>query len=139
MIAVDTNVLLDVLLRGAEHADVSRAALHKARKVGALFVCEIVYAEISAQFAGDPKATDKFLRGAGIELAPSTRETLARAGASWREYRQRGGKRDRMAADFLIGAHAAQRTGTLLTRDEDFYKTNFKKLRVVNPATAAKK
>jgi predicted nucleic acid-binding protein len=133
VIAVDTNVILDVLLRGAEHADVSRAALHKARKVGALFVCEIVYAEIAAQFRGDAKATDKFLREAGIELDASTREILARAGGSWREYRQRGGKRDRMAADFLIGAHAALRTGALLTRDEDFYKTNFKKLRIINP------
>ncbi|MBI4405315.1 MAG: PIN domain-containing protein [Deltaproteobacteria bacterium] len=135
MIAVDTNVLLDVILRGAEHADVSRAALYRARKAGALFVCEIVYAEIAAQFAGDAKATDKFLREAGIELDLSTREILALAGASWREYRQRGGKRDRMAADFLIGAHAVHRVGVLLTRDEGFYKTNFKKLRVVNPLT----
>lgn len=133
MIAVDTNILLDVLLREAEHADVSRAALHKARKAGALFVCEIVYAEISAQFGGDHKATDKFLRKAGIELDHSTRSILARAGAAWREYRRRGGKRDRIAPDFLIGAHADERTGTLLTRDEDFYKTNFNKLHIINP------
>ena len=134
MIAVDTNVLLDVLLRGAEHADVSRAALHKARKTGALFVCEIVYAETSAQFDGDAKATDKFLRKAGIELDHSTRTILAHAGGAWREYRRRGGKRDRIASDFLIGAHADERTGTLLTRDEDFYKTNFKKLNIINPS-----
>jgi predicted nucleic acid-binding protein len=134
VIAVDTNILLDVLVRGAEHEDVSRKALLAARKAGSLVTSEIVYAEIAAQLGGEAKTIDAFYRDAGLELAPSTRDVLAHAGAAWRAYRQRGGKRTRMAADFLIGAHALANGGALLTRDADFYRTNFAKLRVIDPS-----
>jgi predicted nucleic acid-binding protein len=135
MIAVDTSILLDVILRTSQFAEPSRAALKKARSEGGIFVCEIVYAELAAHFGGDVKATDRFLDEAGIDLVPSDRAVLARAGEIWRAYRKSGGTRERMVPDFLIGAHAAVRAGALLTRDKGFYRAHFKKLRIVDPQT----
>jgi len=48
-------------------------------------------------------------------------------------YRRRGGGRDRIAVDFLIGGHAAAQTERLLTRDLGFYRKYFKGLAVVSP------
>ena len=41
--------------------------------------------------------------------------------------------RDRVVADFLIGAHAAQQADALLTRDRSFYRRGFR-VRIIDPA-----
>lgn len=138
MIAVDTNVLLDVLTEGSRYSEASKAALLMERKKGALVICETVYAELAAHFLGDKKKTDQFLEQADVMIEPSDRAVLAKAGELWREYRLRGGKKDRMVADFMIGAHAALLAGALLTRDVGFYREKFKKLRIVDPSSASK-
>ncbi len=56
------------------------------------------------------------------------------AGVHWREHRRRGGGRDRVVADFLIGAHAAISADRLLTRDRGFYKDDFSSLAIVDPS-----
>ena len=139
MIAVDTSILLDVILRTSQFVELSRAALKKAHSEGGIFVCEVVYTELAAHFSGDVKSTDRFLDEAGIEFVPSDRAVLARAGEIWRAYRKSGGTRERMVPDFLIGAHAVVRAGALLTRDKGFYRAHFKKLRIVDPSVASKK
>ncbi len=45
--AVDTNVLLDILIPGARHGDDSERALAQALRVGAVVVSEPVYAELA--------------------------------------------------------------------------------------------
>ena len=49
-------------------------------------------------------------------------------------YRKAGGKRLRLIADFLIGAHAAMRATRLATKDDGFFRAQFRKLSVVRPA-----
>ncbi len=139
MIAVDTNILVDVLTEGSPFSQASKAALAKERRKGALVICEIVYAELAAHFSGDRAETDQFLERADIAIEPSDRAVLTKAGELWRAYRLRGGKKERMVADFMIGAHAAVHVGALLTRDAGFYRGLFQKLRVVDPMTASKK
>ena len=50
-----------------------------------------------------------------------------------RRYRHRGGGRDRMVADFLIGAHALMQCSALITRDAGFFRDYFKGLKVIVP------
>ncbi|MBN2124195.1 MAG: hypothetical protein JW821_07875 [Deltaproteobacteria bacterium] len=46
---------------------------------------------------------------------------------------KRGAKRDRIVADFLIGAHALLKADRLPTRDRGFYKDYFKNLVICDP------
>jgi len=60
-------------------------------------------------------------------------ESALEAARSWHTYQRRGGGRDRIAADFLIGGHAASQAERLLTRDLGFYRKYFKGVAVVSP------
>lgn len=132
--ALDTNVLLDLLARDAPFGDASADALTEAGRAGALVLSEIVYAELGAAFHGDGERLDTFLHDLGIELVPSGRAVLVRAGRMWREYREKGGSRERIVTDFLVGAHARHHAGVLLTRDRGFYRKWFDGLKVSDPS-----
>ena len=56
-----------------------------------------------------------------------------RAGEMQRRYRQRGGRRDRTAPDFLVGAHALLQCNALITRDDGFFRDYFKGLKIIVP------
>lgn len=70
---------------------------------------------------------------AGFELAfdPFDQAAAEAASLTWRTYRQAGGKRDRIVADFLIGAHALARGGRLLSRDAGFFRRYFRDLEII--------
>jgi len=53
------------------------------------------------------------------------------AGLAHAAYRKAGGKRERVLADFLIGAHALHEANRLLTRDRGFYRKYFSGLKVL--------
>ena len=53
-------------------------------------------------------------------------------GIAWVQYKKAGGKRERILADFLIGAHAQIHADRLLTRDRGFYKKYFKHLKIIS-------
>lgn len=111
----------------------SRDALRDARAQGAIVACDVVWAEVAAGFASRAEA-NKALERLEIEFSPMHAMAAVDAGASWRAYRRRGGPRDRIIADFLIGSHAAHRADRFLTRDRGFYKTYFTGLKIVDPA-----
>ena len=132
--AVDTNVLLDVLLQDPTFALPSEETLRGASNEGALVICEIVYAELAGLFPR-PGDLEVFLRETGIRLNPSRPETLWKAGELWRQFclgrkRSQEGSR-RILADFLIGAHALLQSERLLTRDKNFYRSAFSDLPVI--------
>lgn len=133
--AVDTNVLLDVLVSGSPFGDGSARALAAAREEGALVISEIVLAELAAAFGGDAERRDSFLADVGIRLLRSDPDTLAAAGRIWRRYRDAGGPSGRILPDFLVGAHALAHTDRLLTRDRGVYRAWFEGLAIVDPTT----
>jgi predicted nucleic acid-binding protein len=130
--AVDTNVLLDVFGGDPVYGPASAAALRSSLVKGKLIACEVVWAEVIGFFPSVDACTEAMER-IGIEFSALGQESAIFAGVVWREYRTRGGKRERMVADFLIGAHAARQADQLLSRDRGFYRSYFKKLRILSP------
>ncbi len=70
----------------------------------------------------------------GVDYSAMQRGAALGAAQSWKIYRQRGGSRQRMVADFLIGAHACSHSEQLLTRDRGFYRAYFSGLKILRPS-----
>jgi predicted nucleic acid-binding protein len=133
-IAVDSSVLLDVLTGDPKFGAASREALRRAYDTGSLMACDIVWGEVRAHFPDD----DEFrgtLATLGVVYEPLRQEAAELAGRFWRKYCQatRRRERDRLVADFLIGAHAQMQAEALLTRDRGFFHGHFKELRLLDP------
>lgn len=131
--AVDTSVLLDVFLDDAEFSMRSAAALRSCLREGALVACEVVWAELAGAFP-ESRQAEVALDRLGLGFVPMASASALRAGDLWREYRARGGRRRRVIADFLIGAHAVEHADRLLTRDRGFYSAYFEGLTLLDPA-----
>jgi predicted nucleic acid-binding protein len=129
--AIDSSVLLDVLLADPAHMVSSEAALRAAAGQGGLLVCEVVIAEITPVLPG--ASIREFLSDWHIQFVPSTVESATLAGEMFRAYLERGGKRGRVVPDFLIAAHAQIHAGSLLARDRGYYRDYFKGLNLVEP------
>ena len=131
--AVDTSVLLDVFGADPAFGARSRRLVRSCLGEGRLIACEVVWAEVASFFASPDAAQDAMDR-LGVEYSSIELRTALAASSAWKVYRSRGGKRERVVADFLIGAHAVSQAERLLSRDRGFYRTYFSRLRVLDPA-----
>lgn len=132
--AVDTCVLLDVFTADPTFGPASRERLGACLASGPVLVSPVVWAETGAFFPESDSA-EAAITTLGAEFCPLDRRSADLAGQAWRNYRQRGGSRQRVVADFLIGAHASLQAERLLTRDRGFYRRYFPDLTVVDPTT----
>ncbi len=154
--AVDTNIVLDVLIPGQAFGESSKRLLDHHLSVGKLIFCEVVYAELAAYFPSG-KQLKQFLTDTSIELIYSNEKSLSTAGTRWAEYTRRGRgnrftcgncghafavtcprckmaltRRLHVLADFIVGAHALVQADCILSRDMGVSKTYFSDLTVVS-------
>ena len=154
--AVDTNIVLDVLIPGQPFGASSKRLLDQHLTNGKLIFCEVVYAELASYFPSEQELS-QFLADTGIGLVYSNEKALYTAGKRWAEYTRKG-RRNRFTcancghafavacprcktaltrrlhvlADFIVGAHALVQADCMLSRDMGVYKTYFKDLNVVS-------
>ena len=151
--AIDTNILLDILIPDEKFFLRSKKLIDKYSSKGQLIICGIVYAELSSQFPSE-KGLKDFLSDTSIRLIYSDDKSLILAGEKWKAYsKNRENKlqcptcgkripvycpeckntisfRQHIISDFIIGAHAFVHAELLLSRDRGFYKTYYKDLKV---------
>lgn len=131
--AIDTNLLLDVLVPNEKFCDRSIRALESAASEGSLIICDLVYAELCIHFSTHGQC-DRFLQDNEIRVEALRSGAHFLASRVWRTYRKQGGQRSRILADFLIGAHAHVQASRLLSRDRGFYGKLFPKLSLIDPS-----
>ena len=131
-VLVDSNVLLDVLTEDARWYRQSVARLETLIEQSVLVINPVIYAEVSIGFEGiedlDAALPSEFFRRDTLPW-----EAAFLAGKCFVRYRRSGGARRSPLPDFYIGAHAAVRGMTLLTRDAGRYRTYFPRLELMLP------
>jgi hypothetical protein len=124
--------LLDVLNDRQEFGSLSSAALRRCLAEGALVASEVVWAEVVSFFA-DPQEFENAMDSLHVTFVAAGPAAAVTAGGVAKKYRVGGGGRDRIVADFLIGAHAMHHAERLLTRDRGFYRRYFEELEILDP------
>lgn len=133
--AIDTNILLDLLLADPKFLSASERTFRRCVGEGKVVASEVVWAETATGF-GDELEFRNSMNGLLVSFSPMSAEAALLAGQAWRHYRAMGGTRLRIASDFLIGAHALICADRLLTRDRGFYRRYFSGLRILDPTAA---
>ena len=153
--AVDTNIILDVLIPGEPFGKSSKKLLDHHLSKGKLIIGEVVFAELAARFLSEEELK-LFLADTRMGLVCSEEKSLYMAGMKWAEYVRKSGKnrfscgkcshafevtcpkctavltkRLHVLGDFLIGAHALVHADCILSRDLGIYKAYFSHLKVV--------
>jgi hypothetical protein len=154
--AVDTNIILDVLIPGEPFGESSKELLDRHLSKGNLILCEVVFAELAARFTSEEDLAS-FLADTRMNLDYSNEKSLYMAGSIWAEYARKSAKnrftcgkcgnafeatcpqchvvltkRLHVLADFLIGAHALVQADCILSRDPGVYKNYFSDLKVID-------
>lgn len=131
-VLVDSNVILDVVTQDAEWGAWSTEALERVGEERPLVINPLVYAEVSIGFERieelDDALPEQYLQREALPW-----EAAFLAGKAFVKYRRAGGTRPSPLPDFYIGAHAAIRGYTLLTRDARRYRTYFPRLKLITP------
>lgn len=156
-IAIDTNILFDILLPDPEYKDSSFSLIVEYSKKSKLIISEIVYAELASQFE-EINILKAFFDDANIYLENTTSKGLWIAARAWKDYNENRDKslqcsrcgnqqiimceecnkiitaKQHIISDFIIAGHAIEKAEKLITRDRGFYRKYFNDLKVDDPS-----
>jgi hypothetical protein len=131
-ILVDSNVILDVATEDPRWYRWSSRQLEELSERHSLVIDPVIYAEVSIGFDRiedlDAALPSDFFRREALPW-----EAAFLAGKCFLRYRRSHGRKRSPLPDFFIGAHAAVRGMTLLTRDASRYRSYFPRLRLITP------
>jgi predicted nucleic acid-binding protein len=130
VIAVDTNIFLDIWLNDPSFATSSQQALEIALLAGEVTVAPVVVAELAAAVEHSERITN-VLERMSVRLSEPSLPELVLAGQLWKD--RRAGRRERIIADYLIAANAVVTADRLLTRDKDFNRIGVPGLVAITP------
>ena len=130
---VDSNIIIDILEEN-EWSPWSERSILKASEAGQLVINQIVLAETAVYF-DHVAQLDRSLATLRIVKEELPWEAAIAAGHGHAQYRKKGGARERVLPDFLIGAHAALKGYRLLTRDARRYRAYFPAIDIIAPDT----
>lgn len=136
MIAIDSNVLVGLWSSDDALNHEAQEALDAASERGRLVIAAPVYVELRAVPGRDEVIVDTFLARTGVMVDWKIEERIWREAATANnEYVARRRKNfklpRRIAADFVIGAHALVRGYSLLTFDQRTFRSAFPGLTLV--------
>lgn len=131
---VDTNVLVDLAISNSIWHGWSSGQVLSAFKRGPVVINPIIYAEFSVRYSSMDQV-DELLPQSEFRRENLPWAAAFAAAAAFKIYRQSGGGRERVLPDFLIGAHAAIRGYSILTRDSKGYRSYFPAVDLITPET----
>ncbi len=138
MTAIDTNVAILLERGSAEDAQRVARALALAAGSGRIVISGPAFSELCAGPDADAPDVEATLTGAQIVIdCDISIAVWKHAGNAFRDHVERqkasgAGAVRRIAADFIIGAHACT-IGSFVTTDAAFFRRAFPDLRVIDP------
>ena len=140
-ISLDSRVIISHLSGDIHKDDVLACVDRLASSRAEVFMSLVCYAEVwtgielqAKDNAGRAAAElQRLIQASGIMLVADNVSIARDAARAQADYRRRGGRREVLIPDFLIGANAAHYSGRLLTTNpRDFFR-NFPRLKVFTP------
>ena len=132
-VLVDSCVLLDVISADPTWEAWSAQQLSQAFEEGRVLINPLIYAEVAFAYECI-EDVDAVLPRRLYGYLPLPREAAFLAARAHADYRLRGGHRQMILPDFLIGAHAVIERVGLLTRDVRRYRQAFPGLKLIAPS-----
>jgi hypothetical protein len=142
-ISLDSSVIISHL-SGDIHKDDVLACVDRIASVKAeVFMSLVCYAEvwtgIELQSRDDARRAaaefQRLIQASGIMLVADNVSIARDAARAQAAYRLRGGRREVLIPDFLIGANAAHYAGSMLTTNPRDFLKSFPRLKVFTPKT----
>jgi predicted nucleic acid-binding protein len=132
IILVDSCVVTDLADPGSDWFEWSVTTLERLDNEHQFLINPITYAECSVGFE-TIEEIEALIAQLRFYIKPIPKEALFLAGKAFLQYRRRQGQKSNVLPDFFIGAHAAVKGYSLMTRDIGRFSTYFPTVKLIMP------
>jgi predicted nucleic acid-binding protein len=132
---IDTNILIYLLDKSSPNHDWSQKEFGHRKLAGPIILNDLVYSEFSAGMKSKADV-DSAITLLGLERSKMSDDALYDAGQLFRKYKESGGPKNNVLADFFIAAHARSEGAPLLTGNNRDFRNLFPDLVLITPQVA---